>query len=111
MPPCTLRYSKYAFEAAEISEYPGAAGPVSGWVLPSVIVVAVMPGAEAVFVPELLPPPVPQAASRPAKHAIAVARIDAVPSITLFLPTSLLAVASSPCLRVRRGRSEERRVG
>jgi hypothetical protein len=35
-------------EAFEISEYPGAAGPVNGWVLPIVMVVAVIPGADAV---------------------------------------------------------------
>jgi hypothetical protein len=40
---------KYAFAAGAISEYPGAAGPVSGWVLPIVTVVAVTPGADAVL--------------------------------------------------------------
>ena len=35
-------------DAGAISSYPGAATPVSGWWLPIVIVVDVMPGAEAV---------------------------------------------------------------
>jgi hypothetical protein len=35
-------------DAGAISSYPGAATPVSGWWLPIVIVLAVMPGAEAV---------------------------------------------------------------
>jgi hypothetical protein len=46
--------------AGAISEYPGAAGPVSGWVLPIVTVVAVTPGAEAVFAVEV---ELPQAAA------------------------------------------------
>jgi hypothetical protein len=50
---------KYALDAGAISEYPGAAGPVSGWVLPIVTVVAVTPGAEAVLPVELA---LPQAA-------------------------------------------------
>src|SRR5580658_2200149 len=48
-PPWAFTYLKYAFAAGAISEYPGAAGPVSGWVLPMVTVVAVMPGADAVL--------------------------------------------------------------
>src|ERR1700737_5207640 len=58
-PPCAFTYWKYAFEAGAISEYPGAAGPVSGCVLPMVTVVGVMPGAEAELLvdpPPLLPP-------------------------------------------------------
>ncbi|MBV9449056.1 MAG: hypothetical protein JO345_24480 [Streptosporangiaceae bacterium] len=39
-------------DAGAISLYPGAAGPVSGWWLPMVIVVAVMPGALALSGPE-----------------------------------------------------------
>jgi hypothetical protein len=44
---------KYALAAGAISEYPGAAGPLSGWVLPMVTVVEVTPGADAVFALEL----------------------------------------------------------
>src|SRR6516225_1624974 len=63
MPPWALTYWKYAAAAGAISLYPGAAGPVSGWWLPMVIVVAVMPGADAVsaeFV--LVPEPAPELA-------------------------------------------------
>jgi hypothetical protein len=61
-----LTYAKYAADPGAISEYPGAAGPVSGWWLPIVMVVAVMPGAEAVraalelLLLELEPEPEPE---------------------------------------------------
>src|SRR5580700_12016780 len=58
-PPWAFTYLKYAFAAGAISEYPGAAGPVSGWVLPIVTVVAVIPGADAVLAVDLA---LPQAA-------------------------------------------------
>src|SRR5438094_10296549 len=50
-----------------------------------------MPGADAVLVPELLSPLVPQAASNPARQTIAIALIRrALPPITLFNRTSFL---------------------
>jgi hypothetical protein len=51
-------------EPFEISEYPGAAGPVNGWVLPIVMVVAVIPGADA---EGPLAAELPQAVARNAK--------------------------------------------
>src|SRR5260370_20918899 len=60
-----------------------------------VIVVAVMPGADAVLVPELLPPLVPQAASNPARQTIAISLIrKALPPITLFNRSSFLYAGS-----------------
>src|SRR6516162_9987676 len=44
MPPCALTQSNTAFIAGAISEYPGAAGPVSGTVAPMVISDGVTPG-------------------------------------------------------------------
>ncbi len=54
-----MTYWKYAFDAGAISSYPGAATPVSGWWLPIVMVLAVMPGAEAVRAPLVLFDPDP----------------------------------------------------
>src|SRR5258708_26065985 len=59
-----------------------------------------MPGADAVFVPEVLSPLVPQAASNPVRQTIAIARIRmALPPITLFNRTSFL-YAGSQVLRL-----------
>jgi len=53
-PPWALTYSKNACDAGAISLYPGAAGPVSGWWVPNVMLVAVTPGAVAPPLPLLL---------------------------------------------------------
>src|ERR1700731_949962 len=50
-----------------------------------------MPGADAVLAPEVSPLLVPQAASNPVRHRIAIARIrKALSPITLFNRTSFL---------------------
>src|SRR5580704_17379741 len=55
-PPCAFTQLKNGCEAGAISLYPGAAGPVSGWCVPNVMLVAVTPGAVAPPFPlELLP--------------------------------------------------------
>ena len=84
MPPCALTYWKYAFDGRRDLAVAGRGLPVSGWWLPIRMVVAVMPGADAVSAaepdpeePELAtrrcrsrePPLEPQAASSMATTA------------------------------------------
>ena len=59
--------------AAEIFEYPGAAGPVSGWCVPTVTVVAVTPGTLSAEPPDLLlvQPAAATTSARPASAATA----------------------------------------
>ena len=71
-PPWALMYWSTELMAGPISPYPGAAGPVSGWLLPRVIVVAVMPGADAA-----LPPLDPDDDDEQAVTAVAAARTTA----------------------------------
>jgi hypothetical protein len=48
---------KKACDAVAISLYPGAAGPVKGWWVPKVMLVAVTPGAVEPPFPPLVPAP------------------------------------------------------
>src|SRR5579863_8332932 len=91
-PPWAFTYLKYAFDAGAISSYPGAAGPVSGCVLPMVTDVAVTPGADAALAPEP-DDPLPHAAVITAMVAPAVATAQVLDLlISERIPVLLLLV-------------------
>src|SRR6266702_7149402 len=98
MPPCALTYWKYALEAAEISLYPGAAGPVRGWWLPMRIWVLVIPGADAAAPPPEPPEPLELLEPQPAatSEAITAAAMTDRRSEEDLIMRSLLPGVRSP---------------
>src|SRR5580704_16513511 len=99
-------YWKYALEAGAISSYPGAATPVSGWWLPIVMVVAVIPGAEAVSALLLLPDdepeplePQPAAISATAATPAAATSMDLCGVLMSCLPSGVHWPASAGAKR------------